>query len=157
MDKSFKVEIILIAIILAVLLFSILSLNNFSLTGFFSEEQINAPSKHINDGDISAEGDKVIINVKNPILTRYADSGSMAPFLGGGAIGIEIIPPSKEEIHIGDVITFRREGILIAHRVVEIGNDEMGTYFITKGDNNNAKDGKVRFEQIESLLVGIIY
>ncbi|MDO8549449.1 MAG: signal peptidase I [Ignavibacteria bacterium] len=127
------------------------------MTGFFTEEKINAPSSRINEEDIDASDDKVVINVKNPILTRYADSESMAPLFGDGAIGIEIIPASKEDIHVGDVVTFRREGILIAHRVVEIGSDEDGGYFITKGDNNNAEEDKIRFEQIESVLVGVIY
>ena len=157
MEKSYKVEMILIAVILAVLLFSILSLNNFSLTGFFTEEKVNAPSSHISEGDIIASKGNVIINVSNLILTRYVNSDSMAPLLGNGAMGIEIIPTSKEDIHVGDVVTFRRDDILIAHRVVEIGSDEDGGYFITKGDNNNAEDDKIRFEQIESVLVGVIY
>ncbi len=47
--------------------------------------------------------------------------------------------------------------MLIIHRVVEIGEDEQGTYFITKGDNNFFSDGKVRFGQIKYVTIGVIY
>ncbi len=47
--------------------------------------------------------------------------------------------------------------MLIVHRVVDKGVDSDGVYFITKGDNNNYSDGKVRFEEIEYITIGILY
>ena len=41
--------------------------------------------------------------------------------------------------------------------VIEKGIDEDGIYFITKGDNNSITDGKIRFEDIEYITVGVIW
>lgn len=47
------------------------------------------------------------------------------------------------------------------HRVVEIGHDEKGKYYITKGDANRISDawdeGKIREDQIQLVVVGVIY
>jgi hypothetical protein len=46
----------------------------------------------------------------------------------------------------------------IIHRVVYKGQDEQGTYFIMKGDNLPTSDpGRVRFSQMERVVVGLIY
>ena len=47
--------------------------------------------------------------------------------------------------------------MLIVHRVVEKGIDEQGVYFITKGDNNNIDDCKIRFKDIDTVLIAVIY
>ena len=39
-----------------------------------------------------------------------------------------------------------------------VDDDKQGIYFVTKGDNNYLKDSyKVRFEDIESITVGVIW
>ena len=44
------------------------------------------------------------------------------------------------------------------HRVIKIGNDKDGIYFTTKGDNFWQEDpDKVRFSQVEGIVVGILY
>jgi len=68
--------------------------------------------------------------------------------------------PLKDEIIVGDIISYNVDGYDFAfvHRVIEIGNDELGIYFITKGDNYYQKDpNKIRFSQIEGVVVGILY
>ena len=46
----------------------------------------------------------------------------------------------------------------LGHTLKEIGYDEDGWYATMKGDNNPYTDpGKVRFDQIERLVVAIIY
>lgn len=53
----------------------------------------------------------------------------------------------KEEIKIGDVITFLQDGEVITHRITQI--DDNGNY-TTKGDNNNIEDiFKITYENIE--------
>ncbi len=48
--------------------------------------------------------------------------------------------------------------LAFVHRVVEIGNDANGLYFVTKGDNFFKEDpDKVRFSQVEGIIVGILY
>lgn len=57
----------------------------------------------------------------------------------------------KQNIKIGDVITFLQEGEVITHRVTKI--DENGDY-TTKGDNNNIEDTfKISYDNIEGKQV----
>ena len=53
----------------------------------------------------------------------------------------------KQNIKVGDVITFFQEGEVITHRITKI--DENGDY-TTKGDNNNIEDTfKINYKDIE--------
>jgi len=81
----------------------------------------------------------------------------MKPIFDKGAHGIRIVPQSAEEINVGDIISFRVGRSLIVHRVIEKGLDSKGVYFLTQGDNNLFSDGKIRFEDIEYVTVGIIW
>jgi len=117
----------------------------------------NQPSNWISEKNIEVFQDKVVIYVKNPFLSRYADTGSMLPTLGENANGIRIKPNSAEEINVGDIITYKKDNILVVHRVVAKGNDELGTWFVTKGDNNTETDGRIYFKDIEYVTVALIY
>lgn len=70
-------------------------------------------------------------------------SGSMEPEFATGSI-VFVKPTEPEEIQAGDIITFTGfagSDRLTTHRVVDINEDAQGeTYFITKGDANNATD-----------------
>ena len=99
----------------------------------------------------------IVINIDGASLSRYAPTGSMKPVLDEGSNGIRIKPASESDIHIGDIITFEQDNMLIVHRVVDIGSDNNGTYFITQGDNTNISDGKIRFNQIKYITIGVIW
>ena len=44
----------------------------------------------------------------------------------------------------GDVIQFKRDNILISHRITELVYDEeQGLLFRTKGDNNSSEDSEL--------------
>ena len=116
-----------------------------------------SPSNWISEEDIILLKDKIIININNAELSYYSPTGSMRPTLDEGANGIRITPTNSDDINIGDIISFNRDGILIVHRVIGKGYDENGLYFITKGDNNNFSDGKVRFSDIKYITIGILY
>ena len=84
----------------------------------------------------------------------------MDPFLDTEANGIEIIPQSEKDIIIGDIITYQPAWTdkLVVHRVIQIGEDENGWYAYAKGDNSSAIDpGKIRFEQVKYILIGVLY
>lgn len=117
----------------------------------------NAPGDWINEKQIEIQKDKIIINIENASLGRYAATGSMIPVLDDKSNGIRIIPQSEEEINIGDIISFEQRNNLIIHRVIEKGKDEQGTYFITKGDNSPIVDGKIRFSQIKYVTIGVLW
>ena len=128
-------------------------LNNISINDNFSE----APSDYIDERQIEVYEDRIIINVDNAGISRYASTGSMIPILDENSNGIRIIPESENDIMVGDIIVFSENFELIVHRVIEKGVDEDGVYFITKGDNNFINDGKVRFEDIEYKTIGVIW
>jgi len=130
-------------------------LNLFNLSS--NSDNNSAPFDSIKENQIQVFEDKIVINIKGTSISRYAPTGSMLPVLDQGSNGIRIVPKSEDEIHIGDIITFEQDNMLIVHRVVEIGTDDKGIYFITKGDNNNINDGKIRFENIKYLTIGVIW
>jgi signal peptidase I len=70
-------------------------------------------------------------------------SGSMEPGIKTGSI-IAIKPTDDQsKYQKGDVITFRaldQPNILITHRIVEVQKEGSNLSYITKGDNNDAKD-----------------
>ena len=119
----------------------------------------NSPADRIEDSDLTIYNDKVVIHIRNPQWRTYIDSNSMDPLIDEGTTTIEIKPRSADEIKVGDIIAFD-VGLDYAfvHRVVDIGQDIEGTYFITKGDNFYKEDAdKVRFSDIEGIVVGILY
>jgi len=81
----------------------------------------------------------------------------MKPLLDKGANGIRITPKNENEINVGDIVSYKFKDILVVHRVVEKGTDDKGIYFITQGDNNILSDGKIRFDDIEYVTIGIIW
>lgn len=124
-----------------------------SITGF----SVDAPSDFFQLDNVVVYQDRIVIKIDNPIVSNYEDSGSMVPFLNANANGIGVLPSSGEEINVGDVITYDNGKELVVHRVIEKGEDSEGIYFITKGDNSPVVDGKVRFSQVKSVLVGVLY
>jgi len=119
------------------------------------EPEILAPGDWIHYNQIQLNDNSLIINIENASISGYADTNSMVPTLDSGANGIRIVPSDPEQINIGDIISFGEESIV--HRVVDKGTDEEGIYFITKGDNNQYVDGKVRFEDIKYVTIGVLY
>ena len=130
------------------------SLSNFSLS--FNSNN-SAPFDFVKENQIQVYDDKIVIDIKGERISSYAPTGSMLPVLDKGSNGIRIVPESEAEIHIGDIITFNQDNMLIVHRVIEIGSDSEGTYFITKGDNSPINDGKIRFKDIKYITIGIIW
>ena len=127
---------------------------------FFSYKEKFAPQDRIKEEQVKVYEDKVVIDLENATWAKFVSTGSMVPTLSEDANAIEIVPQSPKDINVGDIISYispNEEGIII-HRVVETGEDEQGWYAITKGDNNKLNDPyKVRFEQVERVLIGIIY
>ncbi len=121
-------------------------------------EELPSPKNWISEQDIQVFDDKVIIAVSSPSWAKFTDTNSMDPFFDEDAHAIEVMPPSPLSITLGDIISFRRGEHLIVHRVVALGTDEEGMYYLTKGDNNPVEDKeKVRFEQVTGVVVAVIY
>ena len=119
-----------------------------------------SPFDHIKENQIHVFQNRIIIDLQDAEWARFTDTNSMDPIIDAESHAIEIIPASPDQIHEGDIVSYKSEyaaGTII-HRVVEIGEDEEGWYCRMKGDNNAMQDpGKIRFEQIQRVVVAIIY
>lgn len=160
--KLKNLEIGILLIVLFVNMFLLIYIFQPNLAGKIispiQENSINsAPSDFINESNIIAENNKISIFIKNFTFSRYNSSKSMFPLISNSSTGINKIPNSADEINIGDIISFNSENKVIVHRVIEKDYDKNGVYFITKGDNNAFRDKKIRFSDINSVLVAIIY
>lgn len=151
-----RFEVVLLLVILFLNIFLFIVLGGFSLTGFFSFEE-SAPYNFIEEEDILVLNNSILINFSDYVLSKYDSSHSMVPLLDAGANGIGIKPESPENLHVGDIISFKKGDNLIVHRIIKKGVDDSGIFFITKGDNNFFNDGKIRFEEIDSVLVILVY
>ncbi|MCC7210604.1 MAG: signal peptidase I [Candidatus Brocadia sp.] len=58
-------------------------------------------------------------------------------------------------IRRGDVIVFRHEGVLIAHRVLRIGRMDPGYRLVTKGDNVPYFDAPLRDNQVVGRVLAV--
>lgn len=118
------------------------------------------PANRITEDQIKVYDDRIVIEIKNAKWASFTDTNSMDPLLDEDSYALQIIPESEDEIQIGDIISYKLENLdqRVIHRVVYIGEDENGKYFIAKGDNNPEPDPeKIRFYQIERVLVGVLY
>ncbi len=129
--------------------------NNF-LT--LSSSEIMSPNDHITEEQIRVYDDRVVLDVDDPVWSSFTDTNSMDPLLDAGANGIEIKPVSEDDVHIGDVISYKSGNGVVIHRVIGIEDDEQGVYYIVKGDNNPIPDKeKVRFSDVQGILVAVVY
>lgn len=120
----------------------------------------SSPSDHIKESQIHVLEDKIILDIKDASWAKFTDTNSMDPVIDAGSNSIELKPKSSEDVKVGDIISYHSEYAdgLIIHRVVEVGEDSTGWYVRVKGDNLEQKDpGKIRFSQIEGVVVGVIY
>lgn len=132
--------------------------------GFVESYASNVPEKlssydHVDESEILLSGNDVLISTNYELRwSRFEDTNSMNPLFDEGHNGLEFVPKSVYDIHLGDVISFDHKGETFIHRVVEIGNDEDGRYFLTKGDNSfNIDEGVRRFEDINGVLFGVVF
>ena len=130
------------------------------LKAIFDSPEKDSPGDWIKGNQIKVYKDKVILDIPDAVVAEFAGSNSMDPHIDETTNGVEIVPKTPNDISVGDIVAYRSkfaDGTII-HRVIEKGRDEDGFYYIMKGDNNNEKDpGKIRFDQIERVLVAIIY
>jgi hypothetical protein len=122
--------------------------------------ELESPQDHISEDNIHVFNNKVVIDVEDAVWSTFTNTNSMDPIIDTGANGLEISPKSPSDINVGDIISYKPEGKngLVIHRVVATGYDGEGWYARTKGDNNPTVDpGKVRFNQIHGVLIGVIY
>ncbi|MBI2583893.1 MAG: signal peptidase I [Candidatus Aenigmarchaeota archaeon] len=117
----------------------------------------NSPRDRINHDQISVWRDSVNILMSDVSTAIVSDTNSMDPTLDEGSTLLLVKPQDKSDILEGDIITFYRDGRLIVHRVLQLGADEEGWYAVTRGDNNPADDGRIRWKDVDRVVAGILY
>jgi signal peptidase I len=80
---------------------------------------------------------------------------SMRPMIQNGDL-LEVIPVRKEDIRLGDVLLYEHAaGLLFAHRVVRIVDNQGEQAFLLQGDAVRAVDGNILPHQILGRVIGI--
>jgi len=117
--------------------------------------ELSSPNDRISDDMIRLYNNSILLKVENATIAEFTDTNSMDPFIDETANSIEIEP---YDLKVGDVVSYSFEGKKIIHRIVGIQEDELGLYYIMKGDNNQFVDkARVREEQITGVVVGVLY
>ena len=78
-----------------------------------------------------------------------AETGSMSPTIEKGDI---VIIKIGDEIKENDIITYKKENVLITHRIAKIDGDTI----IARGDYNNTDDEPIKKENVIGKTVFII-
>ncbi|MDU2673350.1 MAG: signal peptidase I [Clostridium sp.] len=87
-------------------------------------------------------------------------TGSMEPVIYPGDVVLVNKLSSIEEVEnlqVGDIIQFKREDIIINHRITEIIDKDGQLLFRTKGDNNSTEDTRlVKVDELKGEIVKVI-
>ncbi len=91
-----------------------------------------------------------------PIYPIVILTGSMEPVIKAGDL-VLIKRIADEEPKVGEIIQFRRNGVNVCHRIVDIAEEEKQKRYITKGDNNAKEDSDwVKPEDVKGKMVYVI-
>jgi len=147
-------------LIVAILTITFLSVTVISFADKQStaSQQIQTPSDWVKEDQIKVYPNQIILNIQDATWAKFTDTHSMDPVLDKTTNALEIKPSSPNDIHLGDIIAYSSADGIIIHRVIEKNIDNNGIYFLVKGDNNPTQDPvKVRFKDIEGVVIAIIY
>jgi len=152
----------LMLIAVSVLSLAVIAFSPGSIVGLESPMQGPerlSPSDRIDSSQLSMTANGLLVKGLTGIrIVNIADTNSMDPVIDAEATVVETIPKTSDELHLGDIISYKSGDNLIIHRIIEISSDENGWFATVKGDNNSVPDpDKVRFEQIKGVVVGILY
>ena len=91
---------------------------------------------------------KTLPGMADCYVAALKPSNSMEPAIDDGMYMVMQPVPHTDLIE-GDIIWYVSPTYKAIHRIIEIGEDDIGWYALTKGDNNGRPDGvKVRPEYI---------
>lgn len=94
--------------------------------------------------------------LKDGIPIRCKVGGiSMLPLLWPGDV-IIIDPIIIEQIAIGDIVVFKQDNRLVAHRLISISNINNSKFLFTKGDSNLKRDEPFSAESLIGIVRNVI-
>jgi len=131
------------------------------VVGCAKKPLVESPSKIPRD-NLFFYPDKATITLEKYswIYFNESDTDSMYPTITKNSYALGLPVNETSAINIGDIIYFKIPQVQqsYVHRVVDKGVDELGEFFITKGDNNNLRDNvKLRRNNIAYVIAAIIY
>jgi len=92
-----------------------------------------------------------------PIYPSVIATGSMIPMIQPGDVILVDKRVDPLQLSKGDVVQFRRDGILISHRIIAVAEKEGIKSYITQGDNNSRPDGQVvKPEDVKGIVVKVV-
>lgn len=91
---------------------------------------------------------------KGSYLRFQAHGGSMSPFIRDGDV-LEIKPAEVSEIKLGDVIFYRIESRVAAHRVIKRVSRNGKVSLVTKGDSSPTSDEPLHAEDLLGKVVTV--
>ena len=118
-----------------------------------SKGNIPSPRYEIGWGDIEVRG------IEGVITNTVQNTNSMEPLIDVGHPTIKSSSPKYlDHLNVGDIIIWNQGRGDIIHSIVEIGSDELGTYYRTQGLNINRPDPElIRKVNIKSVCLGVIW
>ncbi len=144
--------------LLLALTFLILAATVISISEPSTTVERPSPSNWVTKEQIMVYNNHVYLNIKNASWATFTNTNSMDPILDENSHAIEVLPQSEKEIQIGDIISYKTPKGTFVHRIIFKGTDSKGTYYLVKGDNNPHQDPfKVRFNDINGVIIAIIY
>lgn len=92
-----------------------------------------------------------------PVFPSVIATGSMEPVIRPGDVILVKKVADIGQLKVGDVIQFKRDNILISHRIIQEQADKGSKTFRTKGDNNSAPDSDlVKLEQVKGRVIQVV-
>ena len=123
----------------------------------FQATEYASPADRINLDNIHTLDSGFSVEISGATLYAIADTNSMEPAIDKEATVVAVKPATPDELIVGDIVIYRQGRALIIHRIIEIGTDSQGWYAIPKGDNNDIADSPISFDQVEAVVIGILY
>lgn len=156
-ERLFKV--VLLILIIVALSLGVLSFTDAQIPGsLFGGKELSSPGDWITEEQIKVYPQRIILDVEGASWASFTNTNSMDPYFDETAHAIEVKPADPEQINVGDIISYKTVYGILVHRVIEVGEDKDGIYYFVKGDNNRLTDPfKVRFEDVQGVVVAIIY
>lgn len=106
-------------------------------------------------GTLNPETPPTVFGVAPMVVLTGSMSGDAPDHIEPGDL-IFVKGTDVDSLAVGDVITYmpQKGTTAVTHRIIEIGSDENGRYFTTKGDANNTEDKDPVYD---SQVVGIYW
>ena len=150
--------IAVLIVFLVLVSLTVLSLLDSGSLPWVQAPERSSPSDWISEEQIKVYPEFVMLSIENATWASFTNTNSMDPFLDEKAHALEVQPDDPLQISPGDIISYQTIHGIVIHRVMAIGEDQQGVYYIVKGDNNTLTDPvKVRFDEVQGVVVAIIY